>query len=127
MLGAVPREQVPPLLRSADAVVCAPWYEPFGIVALEAMIHRCPVVVAATGGLSEVVRLHETGLTCHPGNPESLAWAVLETLHHPDWARARAENAYREAVDLYDWGRVAQKTIGTYRRVQQEARQNPWS
>lgn len=115
------------LYQAADVAVFPSLYEPFGIVALEAMIQRCPVVVAATGGLSEVVRLHETGLTCHPGNPESLAWAVLETLRHPDWARARTENAYREVVELYDWGQIAQKTIGTYRRVQQESRQFPWS
>jgi glycosyltransferase involved in cell wall biosynthesis len=115
------------LYQAADVAVFPSLYEPFGIVVLEAMIQRCPVIVAATGGLSELVRLHETGLTCHPGNPESLAWAVLETLRHPDWARARAENAYREVVKLYDWGQIAQKTIGTYRRVQQESRQFPWS
>lgn len=105
------------LYQVADVAVFPSLYEPFGIVALEAMVFRCPVVVSATGGLQEVVRVHETGMTAHPGDPFSLAWAILETLEHPDWAQARAENALREATTLYNWEQIAAQTVAVYERV----------
>ncbi len=125
--GFITDEDRDRLYQVADVAVFPSIYEPFGIVALEAMSYRCPVVVAATGGLGEVIRLHDTGLTSHPGNAESLAWAVLETLQHPDWARARAEKAFHEVRQLYHWKKIAQETVDVYRRIQDEVRQTPWA
>jgi glycosyltransferase involved in cell wall biosynthesis len=115
------------LFQVADVAVFPSLYEPFGIVALEAMARHCPVVVSATGGLAEVVHLHETGLTAHCGVPESLAWAVLQTLNHRDWARRRAENAYHQVVTRYTWPQVAARTEEVYRRVLREGRHSDWS
>src|SRR5690606_779019 len=64
--GPMPQRQIPSLLRSADAVVCAPWYEPFGIVPLEAMACATPVVAAAVGGLNNSVVHGITGLHVPP-------------------------------------------------------------
>jgi glycosyltransferase involved in cell wall biosynthesis len=125
--GYLPDEERDRLFEVADVAVFPSLYEPFGIVALEAMVHRCPVVVAAAGGLAEVVKLHETGMTSHPGSAESLAWAVVETLRHRDWAIARADNAFDEVRELYSWPRIARETTEVYRRVQQEWRQSGWT
>ncbi|HMP39316.1 MAG TPA: glycosyltransferase family 4 protein, partial [Roseiflexaceae bacterium] len=77
------------LYHVADVATFPSLYEPFGIVALEAMAAGCPVVVSATGGLSEVIELHETGITVHPGSADSLAWGIQHTLQHPDWSAQR--------------------------------------
>ncbi len=76
------------LYKVADVAVFPSLYEPFGIVALEAMAAGTPVVVTDTGGLAEVVALHENGLKVYPDDPNSLAWGILHTLVHPDWAAA---------------------------------------
>lgn len=59
--GGISREAVPPLLRSADAVACVPWYEPFGIVPLEAMACGVPVIAFNHGSVSEVIEHELTG------------------------------------------------------------------
>ena len=65
----------PAQLRSADIVVCAPWYEPFGIVPLEAMACGVPVIVSAVGGLTDSVVHGETGLHVPPRDPDAIASA----------------------------------------------------
>ncbi len=124
--GFVPDDERDSLFQVADVAVFPSLYEPFGIVALEAMSYHCPVVVAATGGLQEVVQLHETGMTAHVGNPESLAWAISHTLTHPDWARKRAENAFLEVQKLYTWDHIAAQTIAVYRQVKDEWQASDW-
>ena len=86
MRGQVPRDAMPGIFRSADAVVCAPWYEPFGIVPLEAMACGVPVVAAAVGGLRETVVDQKTGLHVPPRDPEALAEALGMLLGNPGLA-----------------------------------------
>jgi len=105
------------LYQVADVAVFPSLYEPFGIVALEAMAYHCPVVVSATGGLTEVVRPHETGIVTQPGNPAALAWGILHTLQYPQWAKSRAENALQELEMIYNWNHIAARTVEVYRRV----------
>ncbi len=124
--GFVPDDVRDRLLKVADVAVFPSLYEPFGIVALEAMAARTPVVVAETGGLAEVVRHAETGITVHPGSPDSLTWGILHTLEHPEWARQRAENGYREVLDRYNWQTIARQTAATYERVHREYQESGW-
>jgi glycogen(starch) synthase len=115
------------LYQVADVAVFPSLYEPFGIVALEAIAHECPVVVSATGGLAEVVRSHETGIVTQPDDPESLAWGILHTLQYPQWAAARASNAQHELEVIYNWNRIASRTIDIYRRTYNAWLESPWS
>jgi glycosyltransferase involved in cell wall biosynthesis len=105
------------LLMAADAAVFPSLYEPFGIVALEAMRYNCPVVVSRTGGLAEIVRPHETGIVTEPGHPASLAWGIVHTLQHPKWAAARAQNARRDLQTTYSWQRIAACTLAAYQHI----------
>lgn len=116
-VGFVPDDVRDRLYRVADVAVFPSLYEPFGIVALEAMAQGCPVVVSNTGGLAEFVRPHETGILVAPGDAESLAWGMLHVLQYPTWAAARAANALRDVQTLYHWQHVAAQTAEVYRRV----------
>jgi glycosyltransferase involved in cell wall biosynthesis len=117
LLGAVRQADLPPLLRSADAVVCTPWYEPFGIVPLEAMGCGVPVVASAVGGLTDTVVDGVTGLLVPPRQPDELAVAVDTLLADPDRrARFGAAGAER-ARTRYGWDRIATDTARVYRQV----------
>ncbi len=124
--GFIPDEDRDRLYCVASCAVFPSLYEPFGIVALQAMAARTPVVVSEVGGLAEVVRHAETGITVYPDNPESLAWGILHTLLRPDWARQRADNAYRLVLDEYNWPVIARQTAEVYRKVMDERARSGW-
>ena len=84
LLGPVPRGQLPALLRTADVVVCSPWYEPFGIVPLEAMACGVPVVASAVGGLVDTVVDRGTGRHVPPRDPTALAAVLAELRSDPE-------------------------------------------
>lgn len=115
--GRVPHDELPETIRSCDAIVCAPWYEPFGIVPLEAMSCGVPVVGAAVGGLLDSVVDGSTGILVPPRDPEAIASAVARVLSDPALARRLGANGRRRAVDLYTWDRVAALTEECYRKL----------
>jgi glycosyltransferase involved in cell wall biosynthesis len=124
--GFIADEDRDRLFEIASCAVFPSLYEPFGIVALQAMAARCPVVVSDVGGLKEVVRHTENGVTVYADNPESLAWGILQTLKHPDWAARRAKAAYKEVRELYNWDRIARLTAEVYGRVIAERAVADW-
>jgi glycosyltransferase involved in cell wall biosynthesis len=91
------------------------------------MAATCPVVVTQTGGLQEIVRPHETGITVPPNHIDALAWGILHTLQHPTWARTRALNALDDLRELYSWQNVAQQQSLMYRRLQTSQYPELWS
>ncbi|WP_026547174.1 glycosyltransferase [Paenarthrobacter nicotinovorans] len=117
MRGQVPRDAMPAIFRSADAVVCTPWYEPFGIVPLEAMACGVPVVAAAVGGLRETVVDQKTGLHVPPRDPEALAEALGKLLGDPDLRADMGRAGARRARSRYSWERIAADTEKAYRSV----------
>ncbi len=68
------------LQKCADVSVVPSLFEPFGIVALEAMAAKSPVVVSDTGGMSEIIEHDLTGVKVYPDNPDSLAWGINRIL-----------------------------------------------
>ncbi|MGP4032137.1 glycosyltransferase [Pseudarthrobacter sp. 1C304] len=112
--GQVPREAMPGIFRSADAVVCTPWYEPFGIVPLEAMACGVPVVAAAVGGLRDTVVDERTGLHVPPRDPESTAAALARLLADPGLRQALGRAGQQRARSRYSWDRVAAETEKAY-------------
>lgn len=124
--GFVTDEARNKLFAVADVAVFPSTYEPFGIVALEGMANRVPVVVADTGGLSEIVEHGANGLKAYPGNPDSLANNVLTLLHDPELAAELRDRALSDLAGRFDWGRIALTTIRTYERILREFASSPW-
>ena len=112
--GQVPREAMPAIFRSADAVACTPWYEPFGIVPLEAMACGIPVVAAAVGGLTDSVVDHRTGLHVPPKDPAAIAEAVAMLLASPALRAKLGRAGERRAKARFSWNRVAAETEKAY-------------
>ncbi len=83
-LGYVSDDELRRLYNIADVVCIPSLYEPFGIVALEAMAAKVPVVTSDAGGLAEFVEHMVTGVTTYTGDSGSLAWGLLEILRSPE-------------------------------------------
>jgi glycosyltransferase involved in cell wall biosynthesis len=116
-LGGVGRAEVPRLMNEADVVVAVPWYEPFGIVPVEAMACGRPVVGSAVGGLLDTVLPGRTGELVPPRRPDAIAAAVRRLVEDPE-RRADYGRAGRDrAVALYRWSCVAERTEDVYARV----------
>jgi D-inositol-3-phosphate glycosyltransferase len=112
--GRVGRDEMPPLLRSADVVVCAPWYEPFGIVPLEAMACGAPVVATAVGGQIDSIVHGVTGVHVPPRDPSALAAALRELLADGPRRAELGRQGRRRAGRLYAFDRIAAATREVY-------------
>ena len=119
--GQVERREVPALLRSADVVVCVPWYEPFGIVPLEAMACGVPVVASAVGGMTDTVVDGRTGVHVPPRRPDLLGPVLAELLADRDRCRRLGAAGARRARAHYGWGTVAARTLDTYAELLDQA------
>jgi glycogen synthase len=101
------------LYRIADVCVVPSIYEPFGLVALEAMASSCPCIVADTGGLREVVPHDEVGLRFRARDPVSLAEMTVRVLDDAKLCRRLTAEAF-EHLRRFDWGDVAERTADVY-------------
>ena len=94
------------LQTCADVSVVPSLFEPFGIVALEAMAAGSPVVVSDTGGLSEIVDHDLNGVKVYPNDPNSLAWGVTKILLDEKYGEYIRKNAYKKIKEEYDWHKI---------------------
>ncbi len=116
-LGWIGDDALHSLYRIADLCVVPSIYEPFGLVALEAMASGCPCIVADTGGLREVVPSGErVGLRFNGGDAEHLG-VMIERLLVDGELRDRLVAEASEHVLSFDWSDVAQRTRGIYRQL----------
>jgi glycosyltransferase involved in cell wall biosynthesis len=117
LVGAVPREEMPGWYRSADLMVTAPWYEPFGLTPLEAMACGVPVVATAVGGLRDTVVDGVTGVLVRPRDPAGLGHAIRRLLADPGRRLGLSAAAVDRACSRYSWERAADQLTAVYRSV----------
>lgn len=116
-LGSVSRTDVPAVMAAADIVVAVPWYEPFGIVPVEAMACGRPVVGSAVGGLLDTVVPGVTGELVPPRRPDLLAPVLRDLLDDPARRDAYGRAGRARAVETYQWRQVAASTEDVYASV----------
>jgi glycogen(starch) synthase len=115
-LGWIGDDVLHSLYRIADLTVVPSIYEPFGLVALEAMACGCPCLVADTGGLREVVPHEEVGLRFRSRDPASLARVAARVLTDEGLGRSIVAEAH-EHVREFDWADVAERTLDVYEEM----------
>jgi glycogen synthase len=119
-LGWIGDDTLHSLYRIADLTVVPSIYEPFGLVALEAMASGCPCIVADTGGLREIVPSNErVGLRFNGGDPEHLA-VMVERMLTDEPLRDRLVAEASEHVLSFDWADVARQAGAVYEDVVSE-------
>lgn len=121
-LGYVDDEELRKLYNIADAVCIPSLYEPFGIVALEAMAAKVPVVTSDTGGLRDFVENMVTGITTYTGDSGSLAWGLLEILRNQELAKKIVNEAYERVSTIYNWKVIAKQTGEVYTKIIEESK-----
>jgi glycogen synthase len=130
----VPREEVIQFYSHATVFCCPSVYEPFGIINLEAMACRTPVVASRVGGIPEVVVPEETGILVDPGlvpgtfdpvDPagfsRNLAEAINRVAGNPTLANRMGEAGRRRAEQKFSWRAIAKRTLDLYEHLAQTA------
>ena len=115
--GYLNAKQVTKMYKCADVSVFPSTYEPFGIVALEAMLAGVPTVVSDIGGLNEIVEHGENGMKSYAGNPNSIADSIIELLYNPQLCDKIVKKAKAKVKNEYNWARIAQETHFTYQKA----------
>ncbi len=125
--GFLEEERLNLLQTCADVCVVPSLFEPFGIVALEAMAAKSAVVVSDTGGLSEIVDHDHTGVKVYPNNTESLAWGITRVLLDEKFRAQISHNGYKKIKEQYDWKKIAKNTQSIYEGVLGEYSKSFWA
>lgn len=121
LLGSVPAHEMPQWYRSADVLAAVPWYEQFGVTALEAMACGVPVVATAVGGLTDTVISGVTGDLVPSRDPRALGAALRRLLGDRLRRTSYGAAAADRAIHSYAWPRIAGRLTDVYETVTRPA------
>ena len=112
--GFVSDHELRASIHRAGCVVIPSLYEPFGVVALEALAGGAPLIVADTGGLAELVGGTGSALLFEPGNADELADCIERVLTDPDLADDLVRRGHELLLASYSWDAIAARTMTVY-------------
>lgn len=115
--GYLNSKQVQKMYKCADIAVFPSTYEPFGIVALEAMLAGIPTVVSDIGGLNEIVTHGVDGMKSYAGNSNSIADSVLTLLYDHRLCDNISKKAKNKVKEQFNWNKIAQDTHFIYEKA----------
>jgi glycosyltransferase involved in cell wall biosynthesis len=115
--GYLNSKQVQKMYKCADVAVFPSTYEPFGIVALEAMLAGVPTVVSDIGGLDEIIEHGINGMKSYTGNSNSIADSVLSLLYDYKLCANISKNAKTKVKEQFNWNKIAQDTHYIYEKA----------
>jgi len=113
-------EQYIELYSNASVFACPSIYEPFGIINLEAMACKTPVVASKVGGIKEVVVEGETGFFVEPAEPKQLSEKINKLLQDKALAKTFGENGRKRVEEYFDWKIIAKQTKEMYEELLKE-------
>jgi len=118
----IPEEERIQHYAACDLAAFPSFYEPFGIVALEAMSMEKPVVVGAAGvsGMREIVICRgeeQCGFHVDPNNPSDIAWGVTSALEDPERSKWIGKNGRKRVLSEFTWSKIAEKTVELYEKI----------
>jgi D-inositol-3-phosphate glycosyltransferase len=116
-VGMVGHDRLPLYYSAADVCVVPSHYEPFGLVAIEAMACGTPVVASAVGGLNFTVVSEETGLLVPAQDVDAFAGAIERTLVDRLWAQKARKQAAQRVRNNFSWSGVALQLSDLYRKL----------
>jgi glycosyltransferase involved in cell wall biosynthesis len=101
-------------LRADVYVAPSVWNEPLGLVILEAMVNKTPVVVSRKGGVTTIVKDGYNGFLIRPRSPKLIAEKVNLLLNNEKLRIKMGENAYKSVVQKFSWEKIATKFYNLY-------------
>ena len=109
VIGRIPIEEVAKYYEQAS-IFCIPTkIEPFGIVFLEALYYKLPVVATNVGAIPDFIIEGKTGYTTPPGDIKGLTSKLIFLLDHPDLCKNMGEEGHKLVTEYYSWDKVADK------------------
>jgi len=106
VIGQIPIGEVAQYYEESS-IFCLPTKrEPFGVVFVEAMQHKLPIVATDIGAIPDFVKNGENGYLVKPGNVEQLANALINLIEQPNKCQAFGERGYQIAMEKYTWPKV---------------------
>lgn len=121
--GFVSNEELASLYSNCTAYIHPAIYdengdtEGLGVVLIEALSYKKPVIASAVGGIVDVVLDGKTGILVEEKKPKELAHAILDLLADPKKADILGQQGFKHVQELFDWSRIADKTTALYARV----------
>lgn len=112
--GRISDDTLPFYFAAADVCVVPSHYEPFGLVAIEAMASGTPVVASDVGGLQYTVVPEETGLLAPPRDVTAFSQAIDRLLMNPQWRKSLGQKARTRVESKFSWEGVAEQLSGLY-------------
>ncbi|NEO47980.1 MAG: glycosyltransferase family 1 protein, partial [Moorea sp. SIO4A3] len=122
--GRIPDELLPAYYAAADVCVVPSHYEPFGLVAIEAMASATPVVASDVGGLQFTVVSEETGLLAPPKDAGAFAAAIDRILSDHDWKNQLGLGARARVENMFSWNGVAHQLSQLYESLLEAKSEN---
>lgn len=112
--GRKKRHELQYYYSAANAFISTPWYEPFGITAIEAMACGTAVIGSNVGGIKSTVLDGETGYLVPPNNPETVAERLKTLYVDPSLARTLGQRGRERAARFYTWATIASDILELY-------------